>query len=152
MLETLKMKKIALLILAVVALYSCSKDENIVKPVDGQYIAGEFDSFLYCLVLDNGKCIDFAMFHLGKKAVNLCDNVSTSGHFPNYEYRGEDSFTMEANFESTTAFTAILSGGFLVGSLYWSINTFLKFKLDNRMLDANGDGILDDMQSDLSDN
>lgn len=104
--KVLKMKKIALLILTVVALYSCSKDENIVKPVDGQYIAGEFDD-LYCIVLDNGKCIDFALFHSGKKVVNLWDNVSSSGYFPNYVYQVED-LTIKAKFESTTAFTATL--------------------------------------------
>ena len=72
------MKKIALLILAVFALCSCSKDEtDTAAPADGQYIADAMD-LVVCVVLENGKCTYFAPFICGK-VVGSWNNVSTSG-------------------------------------------------------------------------
>ena len=151
------MKKIALLILAVFALCSCSKDETTATPADGQYIADAMD-LVACVVLENGKCTYFAPFICGK-AVSSWDNVSTYGDYPNYVYRVED-LTITANFESPTTFTVSLVGSLNTGNnkpnelpngtqLYFD-SAGIKFKLDNRTLDANGDGILDEMQPDLS--
>lgn len=150
------MKKIALLILAAVALCSCSKDETTAAPADGQYIADAMD-LVVCMVLENGKCTYFASFIYGK-VVGSWNNVSTSGEYPNYVYR-VDNLTITANFESPTAFTATLVGSLNTGNnkpneLPNGMQSYfdgadIKFKLDNRTLDANGDGILDEMQPDL---
>lgn len=148
------MKKIALLILAVFALCSCSKDEtDTAAPADGQYIADAMD-LVVCVVLENGKCTYFAPFICGK-VVGSWNNVSASGEYPNYVYSVED-LTITADFESPTAFTAILNGGLNTGDLvtgvtqtYFDGSTPIHFTLDNRTLDANGDGILDETQPDL---
>lgn len=150
------MKKIALLILAAVALCSCSKDETTVVPADGQYIADAMD-LVVCMVLENEKCTYFAPFICGE-VVSSWNNVSTSGNYPNYVYRVDD-LTITANFESPTAFTATLVGSLNTGNnkpneLPNGMQSYfdgadIKFKLDNRTLDANGDGILDEMQPDL---
>lgn len=152
------MKKIALFILAVVALCSCSKDETVTnQPTDGQYIAETTDMVL-CMVIENEKCTYFASF-IQNVVVDSWNNVSTSGEYPNYVYRIED-LTITANFESSTAFAATLNG--YMGNAGFSPDNFIAggtqavfenvpvyFKLDNRTLDANGDGILDSAQPDL---
>lgn len=151
------MKRILFFILAIAALCSCSKDETTVTPADGQYIADAMD-LVVCMVLENGKCTYFAPFICGE-VVSSWNNVSTSGNYPNYMYRVED-LTITANFESTTAFTATLDGSLNTGTnrpdelpngtqSYFDGSTPIYFKLDNRTLDANGDGILDEMQPDL---
>lgn len=147
------MKRILFFILAIAALCSCSKDETTVTPADGQYIADAMD-LVVCMVLENGKCTYFAPFICGE-VVSSWNNVSTSGEYPNYVYSVED-LTITADFESPTAFTAILNGGLNTGDLvtgvtqtYFDGSTPIHFTLDNRTLDANGDGILDETQPDL---
>lgn len=146
------MKKIALFILAVIALCSCSKDDMATDttPADGQYVA-ETTDFLACMVLENGKCIYFAPFVSGEVLSSWRD-VSTSGGYPNYVYR-VDELTITAEFESSTTFNAVLNGGLSVtgnGETHLAFeNAPIQFKLDNRVLDANGDGILDEMQSEI---
>lgn len=150
------MKKIALLTLVAVALCSCSKDETTAAPTDGQYIADAMD-LVVCMVLENGKCTYFAPFICGE-AVSSWNDISTSGDYPNYVYRVED-LTITANFESPTAFAATLDGSLNTGNnkpnelpngmqSYFD-GTVIKFTLDNRTLDANGDGVLDETQPDL---
>lgn len=154
------MKKIVLLILAAAALCSCSKDEATITPVDGQYVAriNEFND-LFCLVLSNGKCTYFAMFQNGKVFYYENSGISISGEYPNYTYRIED-FMIRSTFDSQDAFTAYLAGSLRsninpTGGLGADVSIVsmehkdVKFKLDNRTLDANGDGVLDEMQPDL---
>lgn len=152
------MKRIVLLIWAVLAFTGCSTDETVTnQPTDGQYIADTMD-LVACMVIENGKCTYFALF-IRNTVVGSWNDVSTSGEYPNYVYRVED-LTITANFESPTSFTAILDGGLRVGDFNTDIlptddtqtyfeNATVYFKLDNRTLDANGDGILDSAQPDL---
>lgn len=154
------MKKIALLILATVALCSCSKDETTATPADGQYIAriNEFKD-LFCLVLDNGKCTYFALFQNGEIFYYENSDISVAGEYPNYTYQIED-FIIHSTFDSPDTFTAYLAGSLRsninpTGGLGADVSIVsmehkdVKFTLDNRTLDANGDGILDEMQPDL---
>lgn len=154
------MKKIALLILALVTLCSCSKDETTATSADGQYTAQiNGSNYLFCLVLENGKCTYFALFQNGEIFYYENSGISSSGEYPNYAYQIED-FIIHSIFDSPDAFTADLAGGLrsnisptgglgadesIVSMEYKDV----KFKLDNRTLDANGDGILDERQPDL---
>lgn len=87
-------------------------------PADGQYIADAMD-LVVCVVLEKGKCTYFAPFIYGK-VVGSWNNVSTSGEYPNYVYRVED-LTITADFESPTAFTAILMVGLIPAILILAI-------------------------------
>lgn len=157
------MKKILFAIAVVFVLVSCSKDETTAVPADGQYIAriNEFND-LFCLVLDEGKCTYFALYQNGKVFYYKNSDVSVSGEYPNYTYRIED-FMIYSTFDKPDAFSADLAGALRsninpTGGLdaYTSVIAMehkdVKFTLDNRTLDANGDGVLDEMQPDLSDN
>lgn len=149
------MKNIVFTLLASLLFVSCSKDETNVKPADGQYIVDSMD-LVICMFLKNGECAYFAPFLCGKVVSNWRD-VSTSGDYPNYVYRIGD-LTITANFESPTVFSAVLDGVLNTSTNTEDMQTgtqivfgdnALKFVLDNRTLDANGDGILDEMQPDL---
>lgn len=145
------MKKILFVILAVFAFASCSSDESELKPADGQYIAYSGD-LVICLLLQNGSCTYFAPFINGS-VLSSWLNVNTSGEYPTYVYRIDD-FMVQAYFDSRDSFTATLDGVLSTsignylqnGTALVLDNVDMQFQLDNTVLDANGDGILDSKQ------
>ncbi len=146
------MKKILFAILSVFAFTSCSSDESETLPTDGQYVAYS-DNVVYIMQLQGGNCTYFAPFVNGS-VLSSWLNVSTSGEYPNYTYRIDD-FTVQAHFDGLDSFTATLAGalkseignGLNVESHYFATEaTGVKFRLDNTVLDANGDGVLDSKQ------
>lgn len=150
------MKKILLTIVAIFALASCSKDEKEITPVSGQYIAKAGD-LVAVVVLKDGTCTYFAPFMHGK-VVSSWTNITTSGSYPNYTYRVSE-LDIIAKFENATTFSAILDGVLSTSAnlgglqdgvhIVFGGSASIKFELDNRVLDANGDGILDEIQPDI---
>ena len=134
------MKKLLFVMLAAFVFVSCSKDESDLVPNDGQYIARSGD-MVVCMQLKG------RIFH-------SWTNVTTSGSYPAYTYSIKD-FTVQARYSSLDAFTATLSGvlhteesdALNTGqSLYIGVPASMQFNLDNSVLDANGDGVLDSQQ------
>lgn len=161
------MKKIVFALLAVLALLSCSKDndESDITPINGQYVghteyANEYNNYgsTFCLTIENGLCTDFVIYS-GVERFNYYRpaDISTKGSYPKYTYRIND-FAVQARFADLENFTADLSGALcthkemnygLTGEVYGVIElkaTDIHFKLDNTPLDANGDGLLDSKQ------
>lgn len=144
------MKKILYLLLMLFVWTSCSKEDERVVPVDGQYIADLGNGSLDGVVLKNGNCTDVILYKNGKRFDCRTNQIVTKGKYPNYEYSTEQPTDMEglylhmqAHFNDRDVFRAHYSGGYgLVGIG----GTNIEFKLDNSVLDANGDGILDSWQ------
>ena len=143
------MKKIVILLFAVCfGLASCSNDENNdTLPADGQYIAEALD-LVVSMDLNNGICTQFTVYICGEY-FNQWSAVSTTGSYPKYKYR-IDELEMLTKFSRIDSFDATLSG--LLTSADGSGKTAIDghqailFQLDNRVLDANDDGILDSKQ------
>ena len=146
------MKKLLFVMLAAFVCVSCSKDESDLVPNDGQYIARSGD-MVVCMQLKGGRCPYFAPYIKGR-IFHSWTNVTTSGSYPAYTYSIKD-FTVQARYSSLDAFTATLSGvlhteesdALNTGqSLYIGVPASMQFNLDNSVLDANGDGVLDSQQ------
>jgi len=149
------MKKIiSSLFAALVLCASCSKDENNIVPADGQYIADAGD-LVAVVVLENGNCTYFAPFVDGEVFSNWT-NVNTSGDYPKYTYK-VSGLNIASTFSNPTAFSAVLDGVLVKGQNGVSMGSaqlvfggsVVQFKLDSRVLDKNGDGILDEKQQDI---
>lgn len=185
------MKKILYLLLMLFVWTSCSKEDERVVPVDGQYVAdlyfySEFDGEplgcdTFVVVLENGVCTNIIGYFDGEKRFDCQpDQIVTKGKYPNYEYSVEYTieystdhstgmkaldWDMQAHFDDQDVFFAVFSGeGYSKETAGNGIDIELgipetkecswgikitepqKFKLDNRVLDANGDGILDSWQ------
>lgn len=146
------MKKLLFVMLAAFIFVSCSKDENDLAPNDGQYIARSGD-MVVCMQLKGGRCSYFAPYIKGR-IFHSWTNVTTSGSYPAYIYSIK-GFTVQARYSGLDAFTATLSGvlhteesdALNTGqSLYIDVPASMQFNLDNSVLDANGDGVLDSQQ------
>ena len=145
------MKKILFAILVVFAFASCADDESELTPTDGQYVAYTGD-LVIGMKLKDGRCTYFVPFTNGN-AVGSWFNLTTSGEYPNYTYRIDD-FTVQAHFDSRDSFTATLDGVLSVSvnpHLHSSTELIVtavgvQFRLDNTILDANKDGVLDSKQ------
>lgn len=149
------MKKIiSSLFAALVLCASCSKDENNIVPADGQYIADAGD-LVAVMVLENGNCTYFAPFVDGE-VFGSWTNVSTSGDYPKYTYK-VSGLNIASTFAGPTAFSAMLDGVLVKGQDGVNMESaqlafggsVVQFKLDSRVLDKNGDGILDEKQPDI---
>lgn len=161
------MKKILFASLLAFAFVSCSKDsdENDIIPSDGQYVGrteyvdeyGDFSN-TFCITIANGRCTDFVIYS-GAECFNYYKpaDISTKGSYPKYTYRIND-FTVLARYSDLENFTADLSGALSthaenqmldtgeVHSIIWLEAKGVQFRLDNTVLDANGDGVLDSRQ------
>lgn len=120
---------------------ACSKDdETPTAPADGQYIA-DTPNLVAAIYIKDGRCTYFAPFIQGA-VVSSWRDLSTSGSYPDYVYSGGD-VTITAKFETKTAFSATLDGRV-------STDAPITFRRDNnRVLDVNGDGILDSAQPEI---
>lgn len=146
------MKNILLTIVAIFALASCSKDDSdIIMPTDGQYVCDATDIY-FSAVLSNGKCVEFTVYTKGEYFGSWHD-ITNSGRYPNYKYM-VDGMDIAVEFSSPNSFDALLSGVFRIGyddnspmatgqTLAINLTTPVQFHLDNKVLDANGDGLLD---------
>lgn len=99
------MKYIAGLLVAVLCLVSCSKDDVI--PDSGQYVADLLDVDI-SLVLDNEKCTGLTVYSCGD-LFGHWDAISVAGSYPNYTYQVDD-FVIRARFTGVDSFTADVSG------------------------------------------
>lgn len=140
------MKKITLLILAAVALCACSKDEtDTAVPADGQYIY-ESENLTVAIRVDNTET--------GITIYENCSYVYQSlhrsiyGSWPTYRYEygyNYSKLVLDCQYVENTVFVATVSDNHTEVNL----PATMQFILDNRTLDANGDGILDETQPDL---
>lgn len=142
------MKKMAVLFMVVCfGIVSCSKDNDNTMPADGQYIADALD-LVVSMDLNNGKCTRFTVYICGEY-FNQWFDVSTTGSYPKYIYR-VDNMDIQTIFNSADNFNATLSGELTSadGNGFTAIDSDLSilFQIDNTVLDADGDGILDSMQ------
>lgn len=141
------MKRIALLILAAVALCSCSKDEtkDITTPVNGQYLY-ENENLTVAVRVDNTET-GITIYENGSYVYQSLHR-SVYGSWPTYRYEYGYSYSelvLDCQYAENTAFVATVSDN----QTEVSLPATMQFKLDNRTLDANGDGILDETQPDL---
>lgn len=140
------MKKIALYILSVVALCSCSKDDTAIDtmPANGQYIY-ENGNITVAISVDNSET-GITVFENGSYVYqSLYRSVSGSWPTYRYEYGSYGELILNCHYTDNDTFTATVGNNQTDADL----PTTMLFKLDSRMLDANGDGILDEMQSEI---
>ena len=149
------MKKIVLTLLLALSCASCSKDENDILPTDGQYVAYAED-LIVSVVLGNGQCVKFDLFVRGERFdYDKPAAISTKGEYPKYTYYIND-LSVAVRFSNVSKFSGALNGelrykkesdGLMsVGALVFEHGTPIPFILDNTILDADGDGVLDNKQ------
>lgn len=140
------MKKIALLILAVFSLCSCSKDEtDTAVPADGQYIY-ESENLTVAVRVDNTET-GITIYENGSYVYQSLHR-SIYGSWPTYRYEygyNYSELVLDCQYAENTAFVATVSDNHTEVNL----PATMQFTLDNRTLDANGDGILDETPPDL---
>lgn len=130
------MKKILLIVLEVAALVSCSKNEAEELP-NGQYIHAKEDMVI-AINVDRGKCRGITIFREGRFAYQELYLATTSGTYPAYIYDFE-KMVLQCNYTGINTFYATI----LTNDTGETMPDLLVFKQDNRVLDVNGDGILD---------
>lgn len=112
---------------------------------NGHYIARS-SSLLLSMELENGKCWRLTAFENGKVFSQVV-TIQTTGQYPNYTYTG-DNYTMTCSFTDTSKFTATVTGklpnNVLGGNGYTEVSGSYQFNKYDGVLDANGDGIIDD--------
>lgn len=119
------MKQIAGLLVAVLCLVSCSKDDVI--PDSGQYVADLLDVDI-SLVLDNEKCTGLTVYSCGD-LFGHWDAISVAGSYPNYTYQVDD-FVIRARFTGVDSFTADVSGVLNTYSVTGNLQSFAELALD----------------------
>ena len=147
------MKKIVFVLLASLALLSCTKDESDIIPTNGQYVAYAED-LVVSLVLDNGQCVGFTLYVRGERFdYNQPAAISTKGDYPKYYI---NDLSVAVRFSDVSNFSGTLNGelryekendGLMsAGVVVFEHETPTPFILDNTPLDANADGLLDSRQ------
>lgn len=141
------MKKIAMCILSVLALCSCSKDDTEITtaPLNGQYIY-ESGNLTVAVDVDDTET-GITIFENGSYVYQSL-HIPVSGSWPTYRYEYFYNYrgvVLNCQYYTNTAFTATVSDN----STNVNLPDTMQFKLDNRTLDANGDGILDETQPDI---
>lgn len=137
------MKKQAVILAAVAALVGCSgadlplEGENI-SPKPGQYVATS-GSFTAALVV--GDVVGLTIWDDGSYIYQDLRGRAEKGGWPTYVYEF-DKLILDCTYTSLTAFTAnVEANGTPI-----QLPSGLRFSYDSRVLDANGDGILDSAQ------
>ena len=124
----------------------CSKDEtDTATPVNGQYIY-ENENLTVAVRIDNTET-GITIYENGSYVYQSLHR-SVYGSWPTYRYEYGYSYSelvLDCQYAENTAFVATVSNN----QTEVSLPATMQFKLDNRTLDANGDGILDEMQPDL---
>lgn len=146
------MKKILVFLLSVVfVLASCSKDETYADiPKNGQYIYENKN--LLVAVYVHESIAGITIFENGKWIYqDLRGSVHGSWPTYRYEYGGYRyviymaKLVLDCQYAENTAFVATVSDN----QTEINLPTIMQFRFDKRILDINGDGILDVMQPDL---
>lgn len=142
------MRRLALFaLLAVFVLASCSKDETYADiPKNGQYIYENKN--LLVAVYVHESIAGITIFENGKWVYqDLRGSVHGSWPTCRYEYGGsyKAKLVLDCQYAENTAFVATVSDN----QTEVNLPTIMQFRFDKRILDINGDGILDVMQPDL---
>lgn len=135
------MKKILLGFVTLILLPACGgdNDEAMEAPLRGQYVAEQgnitasiyFDNGAYITIYTDGIC----------NYQDVRTGGYSSGNWPDYTYTFTDprsltKLVLRCSFTDAKNFTSTSNSDILPSPLY--------FRYDNRVLDENGDGILDD--------
>lgn len=120
---------------AALVLASCTKEAPIAEK--GNYIARNGNIVISLVLIDNSP---FATIFVDGSYVWQEYGI-LSGEYPNYIYLFEraKSLNIEAAYDSPTTFTATISDN----STGVNLPASLRFKRDDTVLDANGDGKID---------
>lgn len=136
------MKRIAIFILCAVVL-SCSKDDdniNIEDPKMGQYV---YTDPIYTISINTMSETGITIFENGKYVFQQLRGVVFSV-IENTDYftLTYEGLTLDIKYTTKSSFTATIKDN----ALKIKLPSPMHFKLDNRALDANGDGVLDSTQ------
>lgn len=141
------MKKALFLILSVFWLAGCSTDgDDAKRPTAGNYI-GRSGSFVLSVELANNKCTRVTGFK-DNAVFSQVANITTTGQYPDYIYSG-DGFNLICHFTDAKNFSASVSGQMpiLYKGGYLDVSGTYNFTYTKDVLDANGDGVLDNSQN-----
>lgn len=148
------MKKILFALLTAFMLVSCQKDsENGSLPKIGQYLYTDNTYTVAVGVYENKKSCSITVFENGKyvwQDVRSSDNLSgdwpiytfaySSSYYPHYLQSGE--IVLNCTYNKNSEFLATVQEN----TTEINLPTSMQFKYDNKVLDKNGDGILDELQ------
>lgn len=134
-----------LLLIGLLFLIGCSSghDDTDNAPT-GSYV-GQNDDILVSMELTGGNCRRITAFN---DRIVFCqyEKIATSGQYPDLSFSGDD-FIISCKFANGSVFSANASGklpnNVLGGKGYTDISGTYNFKKYDGVLDANGDGILD---------
>ena len=152
------MKKITFLLVAIMATMFCAcSSDNDNAPENSQFIYAD-NSIL--ISITRGPTFGITIFKNGECAYQNLYNVTVSGEYPIYTYIYKDSWSnthlkFTGSYSSPSTFTAIVELCEIIGqhiSPHYKGQTItlpstMVFKADNRVLDVNGDGLLDEIFS-----
>lgn len=132
--------------MAVFVLTSCSKDETCADiPKNGQYIYENKN--LLVAVYVHESIAGITIFENGKWVYQDLRG-SVHGSWPTYRYECRDNYkelVLDCQYAENTAFVATVSDN----QTEINLPTIMQFRFDKKILDINGDGILDVMQPGL---
>lgn len=137
------MKKIVFLIVAVcLGLASCDSDDNdLVEINSGQYL---YSDNAYTVSISDPRAGGITIFENGECVFQQLYSVifSVAENADCFSWIYDDGLTLETTYSTLTSFTAVVKDN----QTGIDLPAKMKFKLDNTVLDANGDGILDSKQ------
>ncbi len=133
-------------LLSVFLMPGCSSTHDDAETLPNGHYVARSGSLVLSLELDNGKCWHVTAFE-NNGVFSQVVMIQTTGQYPNYTYSG-DNYSMVCSFANTSAFTATMTGklpnNVLGGDGYTEVSGSYQFNKYDGVLDANGDGIIDD--------
>ncbi len=148
------MQKLITAIILAISIISCSQDEEAAMSAkDGQYLF-QNDTCTVNINLESGKMVHIWIFKNNKFVLQQLyqNGISTQGEYPNYIYEvspidgDPNKAIIRASFSSPTTFEATVEGSFGCSSKNIAVPLHMTFGRSDKVLDENGDGILDEAQ------
>lgn len=144
------MKKILFALLTIFIFASCQKDsENVSQPKTGQYLYTDNTYTIAVGVYENKKYCSITIFENGKYVwQDVRSDKNLSGDWPTYifAYSSYNLQSGEIVFNCTYNNNSEFSAAVQENTTEINLPASMVFKYDNKVLDRNGDGILDELQ------
>lgn len=148
------MKRILFALLITMIFVSCQKDsENVSQPKTGQYLYTDNTYTVAVGVYENKKSCSITVFENGKYVwQDVRSDKNLSGDWPTYifayssYYLQSGEIVLNCTYNSNSEFLATVQEN----TTEINLPASMTFKYDNRVLDKNGDGILDELQPEYS--
>ena len=152
------MKKILFTLLTIVIFASCQKDsENVSQPKTGQYLYIDNTYTVAVSVYANKKSCSITVFENGKYVwQDVRSDNNLSGDWPKYTFAYSSSYNqyylrsgeivLNCTYNNDSEFLATVQGN----TTEINLPASMIFKYDNKVLDRNGDGVLDELQPEYS--